>query len=71
MKYDNEDEGGQAEVVWICDEERPGDVGRRVMEIELPRKRKRGTRKRMFLDAVKEDTGEVDAREKDIEKRML
>ena len=46
-------------------------VGRRVMEIELPEKRKRGRPKRRFLYAVKEDMGEVGAREKDIENRKL
>ena len=41
-------------------------VGRRVIEIELLGKRKRGRPKRRFLDVVKEDLGKVDAREKDI-----
>ena len=30
-------------------------VGRKMMEMELPRKRKRGRLKRKFLDVVKED----------------
>ena len=46
-------------------------VGRRVMEMELPGKSKRGRAKRRFLDVVKEDMGEVGAREKNIENRML
>ena len=46
-------------------------VGRRVMEIELPGKRKRGRVKRRFLDVVKEDMREVGGREKDIGNRML
>ena len=37
-------------------------VGRRVMEMELPGKRKRGRPKRRFMDVVKEDMGEVGAR---------
>ena len=41
-------------------------VERKVMEMELPGKRKRGRPKRRFLDVVKEDT-----REKDIENRTL
>ena len=46
-------------------------VGRRVMETELPGKRKRWRLKRRFLDVVKEDIGEVGPREMDIENRML
>ena len=46
-------------------------VERRVMEMELPEKRKRGRPKRRFFDAVKEDMGEVGAREKDIKNRTL
>ena len=45
-------------------------VGRRVMEMELPGKKNRGKLKRSFLDVVKEDMGEVDARE-DIRNRTL
>ena len=46
-------------------------VGRRVMEMELPGKRKRGWPKRRFLDVVKEDMGKAGAREKEIENRTL
>ena len=46
-------------------------VGRRVMEMELPGKRKRGRPKRRFLNVVKEDMGKVDAREKDVENRTV
>ena len=46
-------------------------VGRTVMEMELPGKRKRGKPKRRFLDVVKEDMKELSARKKDIEKRRL
>ena len=46
-------------------------VERRVMEMELPGKRKRGRSKRRFLDVVKEDMGKVGAMEKDIENRTL
>ena len=38
-------------------------VGRRVVEMELPGKRKRGRPKRRFPDIVKEDMGEIGARE--------
>ena len=37
-------------------------VGRKMMEMELPEKRKRGKLKRRFLDVVKEDMWEVGAR---------
>ena len=66
----NEDEGGQAEVVWTCHEERPR-VFRKTMEMELLRKRKRGRPKRRFLTVVKEDIGEVGAKETDVENRMV
>ena len=46
-------------------------VGRKMMEIELPGKRKRGKPKRRFLDIVKEDMGEVGVREKGIGNRTL
>ena len=37
-------------------------LGRRVMEMELPGKRKRGRPKRRFLDVVKEDMRKFGAR---------
>ena len=46
-------------------------VGRRVMEMELLGKRKRGRPKRKFLDVVKEDMGEVGAKETDVEDRKV
>ena len=46
-------------------------VGRKMMEMELPGKRKRGRPKRRFLDVVKEDIEEVDAKETDIEDRKM
>ena len=42
-------------------------VGRKIMEIELPGKRRRGRQKRRFLDVVKEDMGEVGVKETDVE----
>ena len=44
-------------------------VGRKIMEMELPGKRKRGNSKRRFYDVVKEDMGEVGAKETDVENR--
>ena len=46
-------------------------VGRKMMKIELPGKRKRGIRKRTFLDVVKEDMEEVGAKETDVEDRKV
>ena len=45
-------------------------VGRKMMEMELLGKRKRGRPKRRFLDVVK-DTEEVGAKEMDIEGRKM
>ena len=46
-------------------------VGRRVMEMELPRKRKGRRLKRRFVDVVKEDMGEVGSRKMDIKTRQF
>ena len=47
------------------------NVGRKMMEIELPRKRKRGRPKRRFLDVVKKDMGKVGAKKTDVENRTV
>ena len=46
-------------------------VGKKMMEMELPGKRRRGRPKRRFLDLVKEDMGEVDAKETNVEDRKM
>ena len=46
-------------------------VGRRMMEMELPGKRRRGRPKKRFLDVVKEDMVEVGAKETDVEDRKI
>ena len=46
-------------------------VGRKMMEMELPGKRKRGRPKRRFLDVVKEDRENVGAKETDVENRTI
>ena len=46
-------------------------VGRKMMEMELPGKRRRGRPKRRFLDVVKEDMREVGAKETDVEDRKI
>ena len=46
-------------------------VGQKMMEMELPGKRKRRRPKRRFLDIVKEDMGEVGAKETDVKDRKM
>ena len=46
-------------------------VGRKMIEMKLPGKRKRGRPKRRFLDVVKEDMGEVGAKETGVENRTV
>ena len=46
-------------------------VERKMMEMELPGKRRRGRPKRRFLDAVKEDMQEVGVKETDVEDRKM
>ena len=46
-------------------------VGRKMMEMELLTKRRRGRPKRRFLDVVKEDMGEVCVKETDVEDRKM
>ena len=44
-------------------------LGRKMMEMELPGKRRRGRQKKRFLDAVKEDMGDVEDRK--VWKKMI
>ena len=46
-------------------------VGRKMMEMELLGKRKRGRPKKRFLDVVKEEIGEVGAKKTDVEDRTV
>ena len=46
-------------------------VEKKMMEMELPGKRRRGRPKRRFLDVVKEDMGEVGVKETDVEDRKM
>ena len=46
-------------------------VGRKMIKMELPGKRRRGRPKRRFLDVVKEDMKEVGVKEMDIENRKM
>ena len=42
-----------------------GYIGRRMLRMALPGKRKRGRPKRRFMDVVKEDMAEVEGTEED------
>ena len=46
-----------------------GYIGRRMLRMELPGKRKRRRHKRRFMDTVKEDMTEVQVTEEDAEDR--
>ena len=46
-------------------------MGRKMMEMALPGKRKGGRPKRRFLDVVKKDMGKVGAKETDVEDRTV
>ena len=46
-------------------------VGIKMMETELPGKRRRGRPRRRFLDVVKEDMGKVGVKETDVETRWF
>ena len=46
-----------------------GYIGRRMLRMELPGKRKRGRPKRRFMDVVKEDMDEVEVKEEDADDR--
>ena len=65
----NEDEGGQAEVVWTCHEERPRVYRKKGDGNGVTGKDERGRMKRRFPDVVKGDMGKVNAAEKNIENR--
>ena len=46
-------------------------VGKKMIEMELPGKRRRGRPKRRFLNIVKEDVDEVSAKETDVKDRKI
>ena len=56
-------------MVWTCTEEDDGYIGRRMLMMELPGKRKQGRPKRRFMDVVKEDMAEVEVKEEDADDR--
>ena len=46
-------------------------VGRKMMKMELPGKRRRGRPKRRFVDVVKEDKEKVGSKEMDVKDRKV
>ena len=61
----------EARLTWYGHVRRKDDgyIGRRMLRMELPGKRKRGRPKRRFTDAVIEDMAEVEVMEEDTEDR--
>ena len=60
------------DVVWTCTHVRRKDdgyIGRRMLRMELPGKRKRGRPKRRCMDAAGEDMAVVDVTEEDSDDR--
>ena len=57
----------EARLKWYVHLRRKADgyIGRRMLRMELPEKRKRGRPKRRFMDVVKEDMAEVEVTEED------
>ena len=67
----NKNEGGQAEVVWTCHEERPRVCNKKNDGNGVTGKEEKREPKRRFLGVVKEDMGEVGAKETDVEDRKM
>ena len=61
----------EARLRWYGHVLRKGDgyIGRRMLRMELPGKRKRGRPRRRFMDVVKEDMAEVEVTEEDADDR--
>ena len=62
----------EARLGWYGHVRRKDDayIGRRMLRMELPRKRKCGWPKRRFMDAVREDMTEDEVTKKDADDRM-
>ena len=61
----------EARLRWYVHVRRKDDgyIGRRMLRVELPGKRKRGRPTKRYMDVVKEDMAEVEVTEKDTEDR--
>ena len=66
-----EEKTREARLRWFGHVRRKDDgyIGRRMLRMELPGKRKRGRPKRRFMDAVREDMAEIEVMEEDAEVR--
>ena len=62
----------EARLRWFrtCAEEGQWYIGGRMLEMELPGRRRRGRPKRRFMDAVKEDMQVVGVRVEDTENKL-
>ena len=67
----NEDEGGQAEVVWTCHEERPGICRKKADGNGITGKEEKRETEEKISRCSKEDMGEVGAKETDVENRTV
>ena len=59
----------KTEMVWTRTEDNGGYIGRRMLRMELPEKRKLVRPKRRFMDAVREDMAVAEVTEEDAEDR--
>ena len=67
----NEDEGGQAEVVWTCYEERPRVYRKKDNRNGVTRKEEKRETKQKIFRCSERRYGKVGAKETDIENRMV
>ena len=70
-RWDGLEKTREARLRWFGHVRRKDDgyIGRRMMRMELPGKRKRGRPERRFMDVAKEYTSKVDVTEEDTEDR--
>ena len=55
----------KATLAWTCKKERRRLLGKRIMEMAVPGRRKRGRPRRRWMDLVRKDMERVEAREGD------
>ena len=71
IRWDGLEKTREARLRWFLHVRRKDDgyIGRRMLRMDLPGKRKRRRPKRMFMDAVREDMAVEEVTEKDTEVR--